>query len=649
MTPLPITHMTLYKHGVGYVERRAQFSGEEVTLTFRVEEMNDILKSLTAIDWGDGQVLGIDYATPQGRDEQLAGNSIRLGDDRSLRDLLVCLRGRRVQLLLDQGETWVGTLIGLDEPFEEQPLTSSLMTMLLDNTQRVQSVPLGRVQGVQVEDERAATDLRFFLEASLTQETHRQVRIYLSADEHDLTVSYVAPAPTWRVSYRLVAEQTEDGPLALLLGWGIFDNRMEEDLQGISLSLVAGMPISFIYDLYNPFTPDRPVIQEEARVAAGPVAFGAAMEMDEAAERGARPEAAMAMMAAPSAPAPQGFARASRKMSRADVQQSTQAAATGESLGELFQYNIATPVSVGRGRSAMVPIVSTDLPYRKDLLYNSSQMATHPVATLRFKNSTGLTLERGPVTVIENGDYVGEAILPFTAESGEFIIPYAVELGIKVSEQQGVERRIEGLHVRGNILVIEEWDIRWRTYQINSSTNEPKKVLVEHPRQGRYDLFDTPKPAEQTDAHWRFEVEVPPRSETTLRVQTRALVSRREQLERQSLQQLQEYLRRGLINRDVYEQVSKLLRLWEQIADNERRLQEVDQQRQKIYQAQQQIQGNMGALGTSGREGTLRTRYVDQLEAQEEQLQALSREENEKRAEIERLKAEIEKQVAALS
>src|SRR5690606_28591769 len=107
--------------------------------------------------------------------------------------------------------------------------------------------------------------------------------------------------------------------------------------------------------------------------------------------------------------------------------------------------------------------------------------------------------------------------------------------------------------------------------------------------------------------------------------------------------------RRGLINRDVYEQVSKLLRLWEQIADNERRLQEVDQQRQKIYQAQQQIQGNMGALGTSGREGTLRTRYVDQLEAQEEQLQALSREENEKRAEIERLKAEIEKQVAALS
>ena len=57
MMNLPITHMTLYKHGVGFFERRAELSGEEVELSFRVEEMNDVLKSLTTIDWGGGQVL----------------------------------------------------------------------------------------------------------------------------------------------------------------------------------------------------------------------------------------------------------------------------------------------------------------------------------------------------------------------------------------------------------------------------------------------------------------------------------------------------------------------------------------------------------------------------------------------------------------
>ena len=93
MTNMPITRMTLYKHGVGFFERRAAVSGEEVELSFRVEEMNDILKSLTVIDWSGGQVQGVDYATPQSDDERLAGCSIRLGDGRSLRDLLVRLRG----------------------------------------------------------------------------------------------------------------------------------------------------------------------------------------------------------------------------------------------------------------------------------------------------------------------------------------------------------------------------------------------------------------------------------------------------------------------------------------------------------------------------------------------------------------------------
>jgi hypothetical protein len=93
VTSLLIVHLTLYKHGVGFFERRARLSGEDVEFSFRVEEMNDILKSLTAIGWGGGQVLGIDCATPQSREERLAGCSVSLGDDRSLRDLLARLPG----------------------------------------------------------------------------------------------------------------------------------------------------------------------------------------------------------------------------------------------------------------------------------------------------------------------------------------------------------------------------------------------------------------------------------------------------------------------------------------------------------------------------------------------------------------------------
>ena len=56
----------------------------------------------------------------------------------------------------------------------------------------------------------------------------------------------------------------------------------------------------------------------------------------------------------------------------------------------------------------------------------------------------------------------------------------------------------------------------------------------------------------------------------------------------------------------------------------------------------------MGALEKSGREGALRTRYVDQLEQHEEQLRSLGNEAQQNKEGIERVKQEIADKIAAL-
>jgi hypothetical protein len=645
MTDLPVTHLTLYKHGVGFFERRAKVTGEEVELSFRAEEMDDILKSLTAVDLGGGQVLNIAYPTPQSREERLAGCSIRLGDERSLRDLLAGLRGRRVRLVLDQGDELAGTLLGLDELPERQPLATSLVSLLLDEADQVQAVHLGRVQGVHILDKRGSGDLRFFLQAALTQEEYRQVTIRLSPGEHDLSVWYISPAPTWRVGYRLVIG--EDDSSALLLGWGIIDNRLDEDLEDISLSLVAGMPISFVYGLYKPFTPDRPRVEEEARVAPGPVEFADALETE---VRELSPKAGMgAVMRAAAAPAKYEATRDLAAFSKGAIEAAAPVSTTGQALGELFQYLVGTPVTIGRGQSAMVPILSADVGYRKELLYNGSKMPTHPVATLRLQNETGLTLERGPVTVLDSGEYVGEGLLPFTGPGGEVVVSYAVELGAKVREESGSRREVHGLSIKGAYLRIEEWDVRWRDYEVNNSTHRSLMILVEHPRTSGYELLDTPQPEETTDEHVRLQVQVPARRKGTLRVQERRLVTRREELRKQSVRGLQRYLHQGLITPAVHEHVAELLSLWERIADYQERIEGLASERNAVYEAQRQIQGNMGALSTTGKEGTLRSRYVQQLADTEDRLKELARDEVELKAKVEQLKEEIAMRLEALA
>src|SRR4030095_1399729 len=95
MPNLPIRRMILYKHGVGYFERGGAVDGRELRLSFPRVAMEDVLKSLVALDLGSGQVHGIDFETPEDRAAQIARGSIHLSDDRRLLGLLRALRRRR--------------------------------------------------------------------------------------------------------------------------------------------------------------------------------------------------------------------------------------------------------------------------------------------------------------------------------------------------------------------------------------------------------------------------------------------------------------------------------------------------------------------------------------------------------------------------
>jgi hypothetical protein len=249
MANLPVREMVLYKHGVGFFVRQGDVDGQQVQLTFRKDEINDVLKSLAVFDQAGGQVLGIHYQTPMDTTARLASSSIRLSQGGSLRDLVRDLRGRVCDMTFaGTPEIVHGRIIGLDEARqEEEDATVSVLTSI-----EIRVFPLKSMKSLRIVDEQSSHDLTYFLDTSMAEDDRRVVTVRLSDGKHDLAVYYVAPSPTWRVSYRLVAESDENASTgtALLQGWGLFDNRLEEDLDNVRVTLVAGQPISFIYELY---------------------------------------------------------------------------------------------------------------------------------------------------------------------------------------------------------------------------------------------------------------------------------------------------------------------------------------------------------------------------------------------------------------
>lgn len=666
MPDLPIRRMLVYRHGVGYFERRGSLTGAELRLNFPRAAMDDILKSLIVLDLGAGYVRGIDFETPEDRAAQIKRGSIHLSDTRSLLDLLRDLRGRQVRLWIeperrheDQSEETIeGAVIGIDID-EDEPLDRPLVSLYIAERREVRSIPVKRITRMVLLDDRAASDMTYFLRAAQSEEDRRVAIVRLSEGEHDLLIGYIAPAPAWRVSYRLLAEpKTTDGDpsngdaqstgtrvTVLLQGWGMFDNQLDEDLENVELTLVAGMPVSFRYRLYEPHTPERPLVQDDERTVAAPIEFAAHHAQPGAIGTKRRSMALPGMVE--SAAEINFLTRPGPTLDEAES--SAPSAGIGEERGALFQYRVAHPISVARGRSAMVPIVNQRLDGRRELLYNGRKQPHHPVASLRMLNETGLTLERGPVTVVEQGDYAGEAVLPFTRAGAEMIVAYAVELGIRISEEYDTERRMAGLSLHQEYLLFEEWDIRRTLYRVTSSMPDAVDIVIEHDTLAGYDLFDTPPPMEQAHNVARWTVRCPPGVETTFTVNQRRKVSRYEEVRKLSLRQVQQFFEDTYLDKQTFAVLNRLLSLYEQIERHEETLREIAAERQQIYERQKQTQANLAPLGREGNELNLRQRYVTLLNELEDRLNELLTTEKAANNTIRRLRKEVEQTIADAS
>ena len=77
---LPIRDITIYKHGVAYVERAGDLkAGETARLDFKAEDMNDVLKSLTIADRSGGKVAGVRYDASDPLEKRLADFPFSVG------------------------------------------------------------------------------------------------------------------------------------------------------------------------------------------------------------------------------------------------------------------------------------------------------------------------------------------------------------------------------------------------------------------------------------------------------------------------------------------------------------------------------------------------------------------------------------------
>ncbi len=531
---LPVKHIVLYKHGVGYFEREGNVAaGTEARLDFKTSEMNDVLKSLTVTDRLGERVSGVRYDSNATLTQQLQDFPFQIGQGQKLSAFLDALRGARLEIKTKEGSQ-AGIIISARENANDKTIEEHV-TLLLDSGEMA-NFDLAQIASMRLTDAALQQKLKDYLAIVAKAKARDKRSVYIDsvgAGARDLKIAYIAPVAIWKSSYRLTLADANSS----LEGWAIVDNTTDEDWNDVGLSVVSGRPISFISLLDTPRYGNRQVAELPEDRAAGPEVYGGAVSAG-----GMIGGVIGGVPGAPPPPAPQQpirqsfFTRnqsaAARKTSpsvtstgdQVTAESSTVEGATGATLGELFEYNFAGPVTIKRNQSAMLPFLQDKMAARKLLIYKESD-GEHPVNAAEVSNTSGKTLDGGPITVYDAGAYAGEALVETFKAGDKRLIGYAVDYGTRVTTNfdSGTQNVLE-IHASNGSLEIKTAELDTRTYEVKNVDPKAKTLVVQQEVEGEYRMV-SPKPSERTASAYRFEVQVAANGTQTLKVEQEKVTS----------------------------------------------------------------------------------------------------------------------------
>ena len=362
---------------------------------------------------------------------------------------------------------------------------------------------------------------------------HRLETVVMEMDgrEHELAVGYIAEAPVWRPSYRLVLGS---GPAHLQL-WGIVQNLSGEDWSNTKLTLVADAPLALNAGLERPVIPGRPVLTDDG----GAIAVLPQAETTLAEEPAPPPPSeapAPAVPKAAMAPASRSMEKKEARRSRASAPRGMLGAVRDEEIASAFsgdvsslgngvaasrpsrarnlaalaavavsggatRYELPNPVTVPDNHATMLLLADKEVPGEATYLFAPDagvpDSASHPFRVARFTNKTGGLLERGPLAFFGEGGFLGQGVIDPLPDGASATVPFGLERGLAVERSsEYVQEGARLYQVEAGNLVIERQVGPRTQYKLKSGVDQKYTLWLKHPRQNGAKLIGPPKGTE---------------------------------------------------------------------------------------------------------------------------------------------------------
>jgi len=627
---LPVKRVVMFQNGVAYIERRGKFLGDELVMRVRPSQIQDILKSVTVVDFSGGRANSLAMPVDVSSQRALAElPKLELGHG-SLGAILRALRGAEVHLVTDDG-TFQGRMVGIDDIGTAE---KGQQISILDESGTVRIIPVDEVEALKIMDTTLANGLVKGLDISLGQEAWRSVelKVFLNKDANpnrDLLVSYLVEMPTWKSSYRLVLEKQNE---PLLQGWAVIDNVSGADWKDVKLTLTTGSPVSFHYNLYTPrfvarpdLTPYHtlgiaPPVAESTLAAAPPPPpkrdYSRLYKEGEKKKRGgfggrsrrARPASKTAALGDGAAFDVEEYAPEEPEMGMDALYDSMRVQAKTQKVGSLYRFDLEDPMTVPNRSSTMIALINTRIPGKAIYSYNPQSgvpaAVKHPFRAVAISNQAGSVLEPGPMAIIRNGQYVGEGLIQRIEKGQDSYISYALDTAVNVTASTSSGHEVAGLvKISRGVIQTKSFSIYRHNYEVQASKEDGEAIplMVSIPKRSGWEVqAEGGKKESETAASLYYSMPVKPGEKTKLEIKEKyPTFNSYRILDHGAQQALMLYIQAKDSDQKIIAQLKPLVDKVRKLSDTNAKIRTLERKRSDLQQRASEIRSNLKLLKKS--------------------------------------------------
>ena len=649
---LVLKRVMLSSGGLGYFEYEATVEGDAtLKLTVSLGQVDDVLKSLVVYDDKGGvgglSLPGREPLTQAFKDLPFDQNSLG-----SPAELLSTLKGAEISVA--GSRTLSGKVVSVEEetvtlPGDKGTTKRTRVTLFTDRG--LQQFILEDAENLQFADASLRAKIGQALLAIQNNRAKDARTLELATrgeGKRTVRVAYIVEAPVWKASYRLTLPADAAAPRSALQGWAVVENLSGQDWKDVELTLASGRPVAFRQALYNAYYVTRPEVPVEV---AGRLMPGV--------DRGGVAADQLRQKAMPAAPAPAQYESQRRMAAQAaapppppaEVAAGAEPIEASDAATQVV-FKFPRPVTVENGRTLSIPIIDRQVPAARLALYQAETAARNPLAAIRLTNDREAGLPPGIITIYERDKagyvtYVGDARLSGFPIGETRLLAYAVDEKIVVERDVAQTDHIATGTIANGALRLSRVVRQTTTYRVRGPAKEPRQLIVMQRRLPGWTLAKPEaKGVELSEGNYRIPFQLPGGDQTqTFEVVQEQTQQQEIRLVETAADQIRVYAQAREFDARTREALTKVLQLQQSVAEAQRKVTQVDGERQQIVQEQARLRDNLARVPANS---DLQRRYLTTLDKQETDLEALAKRRTDAEKGVEAAREALRTYVASL-